>query len=1785
MAKTTQNELTDALTSAISAIADSSVQSKDATLTIEAEIVEIIDEGLGIYKVKYLGNIFEAITTYTEVTYSIGDMVYVVIPNGNFDKNKIILSPVAPSVTSFAYASTGDNINYVSISDNLFREINNIYLSTWKPHEPTQYGNYYFIDSTGFQAMFDAALQDSRIFNFTCKIQTKIDKDRRGRGNYGLELHIPVVQNINGIDTPTEYVTTLDVNNIIGDPYGLLEPTLQNIYFTFPDDMVYKEDYNHKPLIKTFVRDFPGEDSGGPDDIIITDIQLLSTLAIEKENMSGYYSVITSNNGGNSFLPGRTSDEKILGITLYLNGKVVKTNDFDCYWFKENVGIHPSSDKYHRIGGGGWEILNEVSEVSYSEDGKIHYQYITDIYTQKVLQSEIHCDTKFKCVLFKNDGNKGKQVISTVIIKNLASTAIIELSSVNGLTTFSKGVGDVELQLKYYENGITDYSSATPPCMIGCNWQRIDKDGNIIDDFPYTVVDFNKRIIENNKTFYYTKIKFPINIINKINTIGCTVYIETTNDISLKKQTIGTKSIIINIGNPINGYIETTNGDKLYKYDADGNSPMVADYDGPMSSTIKVIDPISIRIYKNDGTELNEDEYKTVDIHWLVPIDSMLSLSSAQKSDTTTNVGYYTIKGKYNNNNQLSYNILSSYNKNKSDNNSIIIRAFAPTSVLSGMVEGIATLRFIKDGEGGTNGSKYAAIVTYDSYGYGEYDIELKKKHKFQLIYAADTNKWYGCDTAYPGSYTLFTVANFAVSLYVDGSYRIPTDIGYDKDITWKIFDQDYEKYGDIKPPTSPVTFEGRDLVLNGKKMSGSNDPFCAIIEAKIRCNRDSQEGNAEYVYAYYPIECSYVAKESYLENFILTIDGGFSEVLYGSDGSNPQWDKTESFKIENAYLEESLNDFFNTNWTRGGNLTLNVENKECFATPFKKFDGGQSKNYIGVSLYSSSSYINNITTIINQLTQENNSLQNRKNYYQTLQNNLNVFTNFNYQYNAFYKNQIKNILLICSIKTNLTITIKTLLDQISQLQSICDQYKIKEDGSIDNKINIILDEITAKMNILNRLRAYISSLGVVPEAINQIKNIATSNLILRNKIDYIEGIPERDCYFIINDNINLYNDTVNEVYAYYLNSLNDSNAINSATSLVNIINFLNNFANSSGFNNLTKPYYDCYEERYRYQELYNIIENRLDSTYYDQYSYNSVVENIINPILNDLSWYISFTSNGGYTPTINKIQSQIQSLNDKIQNLTKTRSIMQSTLISTLISHYKPIIFLYNRYELGFLNEWDGNKLELGDGYLVAPQIGAGIKNSDNSFTGIVLGIKKIKEGVKGDIGLFGYNQGIQSLFLNAKNGSAIFGEKGAGQIIIEPSSKEAIIKSGNYNDNNQWIFKRVYPNYDANPVSLGLYEYKLVPGTTTTNPKYDYVLSEKTRAGTDTAYYEKTNSKAGMLIDLSTPEIKFGTGNFLVSKEGHITAKGGGTIAGWEIGDTDLFSKVTGEQRITLHTGGTGHYDPETGTYIYDYPKIYSGTHEDINSSNAGFYLGPNGISITGKYNESGLTKTSHFRLTTTGNPKLFSGGHDTLNSSREGFYLSQDGFSIGSKVYIDDTGTMRLGNGATTNTGKHWVIDGRYSNSSISYVNADDDTESVYIGTDIIRLGKADGGKYPFSVTSRGKLYAKDAEIEGKITATTGEIGGWKIDGTTLKSKNNIIKLNSEGSHTIEGSNSYLDLGGGGDFSGCHINGSTIVFSTSNIGVTVNHNDSGVRTGRTGNITIDGTELHFVHGLLVD
>lgn len=94
-------------------------------------------------------------------------------------------------------------------------------------------------------------------------------------------------------------------------------------------------------------------------------------------------------------------------------------------------------------------------------------------------------------------------------------------------------------------------------------------------------------------------------------------------------------------------------------------------------------------------------------------------------------------------------------------------------------------------------------------------------------------------------------------------------------------------------------------------------------------------------------------------------------------------------------------------------------------------------------------------------------------------------------------------------------------------------------------------------------------------------------------------------------------------------------------------------------------------------------------------------------------------------------------------------------------------IMMYRNTYGLSEINGWDGTQMKIDEqgNYLLAAMVGAGNKDNDNKFSGMVMG-----ELSSGEIGLFGYGKGERAFFLDANTGAAYFGKN--QEIVITPTS-----------------------------------------------------------------------------------------------------------------------------------------------------------------------------------------------------------------------------------------------------------------------------------------------------------------------------------------------------------------------------------------------------------------------------
>lgn len=110
-----------------------------------------------------------------------------------------------------------------------------------------------------------------------------------------------------------------------------------------------------------------------------------------------------------------------------------------------------------------------------------------------------------------------------------------------------------------------------------------------------------------------------------------------------------------------------------------------------------------------------------------------------------------------------------------------------------------------------------------------------------------------------------------------------------------------------------------------------------------------------------------------------------------------------------------------------------------------------------------------------------------------------------------------------------------------------------------------------------------------------------------------------------------------------------------------------------------------------------------------------------------------------------------------------------------------QPIVITQNRYGSGMLNNWDGSlTIDEDNGTIMSTMIGAGVKNSDNSFSGVLMGEVKSSAGINSDLGIYGFDKGTQSFGFKV-DGTAFLGAAGKGRIYFDGNT--GIIKSGNYN------------------------------------------------------------------------------------------------------------------------------------------------------------------------------------------------------------------------------------------------------------------------------------------------------------------------------------------------------------------------------------------------------------------
>ena len=178
-----------------------------------------------------------------------------------------------------------------------------------------------------------------------------------------------------------------------------------------------------------------------------------------------------------------------------------------------------------------------------------------------------------------------------------------------------------------------------------------------------------------------------------------------------------------------------------------------------------------------------------------------------------------------------------------------------------------------------------------------------------------------------------------------------------------------------------------------------------------------------------------------------------------------------------------------------------------------------------------------------------------------------------------------------------------------------------------------------------------------------------------------------------------------------------------------------------------------------------------------------------------ELTWEIATYPNNSnskkYLPTIQKNADDKYYLSTKsmfIQDLPKNVAIVcrakNDIDDSTKIMWAQPLLIQQEQWESGLLNQWDGSlTIDDKNGIILSTMMGAGIKNGDNTFSGVLMGDVGNSAGFnKTPLGLYGFYHGEQSFGFKI-DGTAFIGRSGIGRIEFDGTS--GIIQSAAFDDN----------------------------------------------------------------------------------------------------------------------------------------------------------------------------------------------------------------------------------------------------------------------------------------------------------------------------------------------------------------------------------------------------------------
>ena len=1339
------SDIGKSLISAMQQIVDKTIERTPTDVTITATIKRLVEAARNKYEISYGGGIAYAYSD-NGTSYIEGQAVYVLVPQGDYTNKKIILGKAQEEYGDDTLADdlTAMNIGYNSIGGNLLEKSENstaIELDAGKKQDIVfLYGSETFIKNEFGNKNLDApyTLDLDSISNsikladylmITMDINTTLGASLRKSvaGKYGLRVAV-IYNDPLGKEEVTKFYSLTD-KDMFGNPMKYEQGSTQHIIFP-----IEKENFIRIEYIYAYCEDFVEEDlENSVSKIYLKNIQLQLLTPITSKN--GDYYLQLKMPKGNTFKIKTASEEnspseetdilEVVSSTYYKKNSI--SDSCDHYWGIEDFSIDYNSKGYNKFLGNGWKLLtaSNTSFLKVFRKDNTAYQ------------------NNYICVSVYNDNGTNIVLRETFSIFNDDNKIDILIESDCG-TSFSFNSGTPRLTCRAFIPAIIDgeeknieigSEEAYPFSDYRYNWTKEDADG---------IVSFTKTP-EQWKTEKELFLKEASENENGTDSQGRTALQITAfynNEIAqaagiLEKQDNYIKYSMKNIPATTNSTVFKCSIQKRKGSTSDwlnaGSASITLNNDVLGNNNCQIVIENGTQTFQYSETGISPASEKNQNPIEIRPLRAKFFTANGEEvpesrlnfirwiipsESTMINVSSDALTQdplsgeQYVTSSTLDFSISEIYNLNTINNQIVCSIGF------DGKIYRQPTsFFFTKIGQVGTNGTQTTVKI--------EETNALPDRHSAIVV------KPNGSANSVLYSATLFT--------------HNEKLFGYSP--KWSIAGSDTKESRYIKID------EENNISLTGKN---KNKEDVRIVTAKI-----PYEGKTYY--SSYPVYTIALNADESDDLVYIKKPNTLQFIAYNSNGTNPQFN------------------------TAQGGIFLNIKTNKNYYVEWSALGGKDDKNPAITLSRTGNSNVGSFIISEKTIKEEDKAISEIAKIKSFIQENL----------DSILTQEIKDQteIFILNFFNQLNDSFYSLEANLVKCREISNSFKVKignyEESYFKNSINYANRICAWLEELLILVENYIEAVKSKNNAKNNTKNEIEkifNSLLVENKEESSEQLKtqgeaedttpksDKDLYIIeyqklLNELCNIYEyNLYNKIYDIVKEDDKDFREYKEK------LLPREDFKKILEATNIDKNY-DTRELNDRFKEEIEKLRTSFESIVLE-------FDDITPPWFEKLVYIEKTEEESGYkehsifivpAETYNGIYC-----NNRVE--AKIIEIVNDGTEKVLATVVIPIHLSLNAYELASVNGWDGTHIEINEeeGYLLSPQLGAGVKNPEtNSFTGLVMGSisNKTEEGYSSEkVGLMGFSEGRQSIFLDAKTGAAEFGLAEDGADSNDPYSEGRI-------------------------------------------------------------------------------------------------------------------------------------------------------------------------------------------------------------------------------------------------------------------------------------------------------------------------------------------------------------------------------------------------------------------------